>query len=226
MKLTLAESVMKHIANLVPLAAGLILLAVGAYSVREISSPWTEWWHHELASTSKTPAAIKEPGISDGNTKVYGVLSQLRGDAGGDDAVPANSSPTSLMDRVFTSDAGKPNHFLHRRIAVETYQIFALDVPPHAIRPQLDGTFRMATGSRNREGTGVEVLLMDEEQFVSFTGNKPWTPVLREDPSSHGEVHWDLRSTSGTQRYYLVFHKCSTQPGASLVDADFTASFE
>ena len=218
---------MKQIANLVHLAVGVMLLALGAYSVRAVANHWTEWWHHELASTSKTPTAPKDPGVSDGNTKVYGVLAGLEADGGGDDAAPANSSPTSPVDRVFASDASKPNHFLHRRIAVETYQIFALDVPPHAIRPQLDGKFRAVTGLRNRRSnTGVEVLLMDEEQFGSFTDNKPWTPVLRDDPSSQGEIHWDLRASASAQRYYLVFRNCSTRTGPNLVDADFTASFE
>jgi len=67
---------------------------------------------------------------------------------------------------------------------------------------------------------------MNAEQFESFTNNKPWSPVLRDDPSTQGEIHWNLRSTASTQTYYLVFRNCSTQSGARLVDADFTASFE
>jgi hypothetical protein len=182
---------------------------------------------HPEAPTKAASAADALPGAAD--VKVYGVLSQPHEATGGDDAVPAVSSgPSSLLDRVNAADAGAPNHFLHRRLSVDGYQIFAFEVPPHALRPELRGTFRSVATPRNPGGGApVQILLMNDDQFNHFVKNLPVTASFSSNPSTRGEIRWALHApVDDPKKYYLVLRNATEGQGPTLVDADFTASFE
>jgi hypothetical protein len=223
----------KKVTNLLHLLMGVVLLAIGGYFFRAVAHEGKIWWQHESSATA-APVRAKEPGsasddptLSAANLQVYGVLGEQNGAASGGDAALAPSGPPSVLDHVNAADAGAANHFLHGRLAVQTYQIFEFMVPPHAIHPQLKGRFRSVAARRNASGGSVELLLMSESEFASFAHNKPGAATFSADPSSRGEIHWELNAgVANPQKYYLVFRNSSEGQGPSIVDADFTASFE
>jgi len=216
---------MKRLTNLLHLVAGLALLAIGAYFLLGVANNWKTWWQRQSASTSQP--ASNDPALSAANSKVYGVLGQFTGAASANDPPPRDNAAIAPSDRVYSANAGQPNHFLHRRLSVETCQIFEFVVPPHAIHPRLEGTFRPAGVYWNHSGSpSVELLLMNEEGFASFTSNKPSLPVFYADASTRGAIQWPLRGAATAQKYYLVFRNPSERDGPSVVDADFTAAFE
>ncbi|MGB6632964.1 MAG: hypothetical protein WBD25_12755 [Terriglobales bacterium] len=59
---------------------------------------------------------------------------------------------------------------------------------------------------------------------VRSAGRGDWWRRCR---SGTGEIDWKLNANvDNPQKYYLVFRNSSEEQGPSLVDADFTASFE
>jgi hypothetical protein len=175
------------------------------------------------------PAKSAKSGSSADNLKTYGALSQSDEAAGEDEAVAAPSGGSgSVRDPAYSGDPGAPNHFLHRRLSVKTYQFFEFEVPAHAVRPELEGTFQSVATRQNPEGgPSVEVLLMNHEEFGRFVNQRPVIAKFSSHPSSSGEIYWQLNTPAGSpQKYYLVFRNSSEGLGPSIVDADFTVSFE
>jgi len=181
------------------------------------------------AKSARSASGSDDPTLNAADVKMDGASGQPDEGTGGDDAVPTPSSgPPSLLDHLNADDAGAPNHFLHRRLSVETYQIFAFEVPPRAIRPELRGKFRSVAARRNPSGgTTVQLLLLNDGEFAHFVKNRPVTATFTSNPSSRGAIDWKLNANvDNVQKYYLVFRNSSEGQGPSLVDADFTASFE
>jgi hypothetical protein len=68
---------------------------------------------------------------------------------------------------------------------------------------------------------------MNGEEFARFTNHRPVTAKFSSHPSTGGEVYWKLHANSANpQKYYLVFRNSSSGQGPSVVDADFTATFD
>jgi hypothetical protein len=215
------------------LLTGIALLVVVTYFLRGAALGGKIWLQQQSSVAAHSPKPAQSDSASDdsiasaSNLKVYGVLAQQDVAASGDDAAPARSGPPAPFEHVNTVDAGAPNHFLHKRLAVKTSQVFAFEVPPHAICPELQGTFRSVATRRNPGGGSVELLLLNEEEFATFTNNKPASTEFSLDPSSRGDIHFELNATfSNPQKYYLVFQNSSKGQGPSIVDTDFTISFE
>lgn len=187
-------------------------------------------------SPAKSGSANDDSILSGPNERVYGVLgqpelAQPNEAAGGDNASLApGSSPASLVDQVNHSNAvnaDSPNHFLHRRLSVKTFEFFEFEVPSGAIRPELEGTFQSVATGGNPDGASVELLLMNDKEFARFVNHGPVVAKLSSPPSSGAEVYWKLNVPVGNpQKYYLVFRNSAAAQGPSIVDADFTASFE
>jgi hypothetical protein len=223
----------KSVKNLLHLLAGTALLAMAAYFFRQLADEGKMRWKQESsvaqpARSAKSPSASDDPISGVAKVKVYGVLNQQDDSAGGSDAVPASSSgPPSFRDPAYSADAGAPNHFLHRHLLVKTFQFFEFEVPAHATRPELEGTFQSVATMQNPEGAPVEVSLMNTGEFARFLNHKPVVSQLTSPPSRGAEIYWKLKApASNPQKYYLVFRNSSTGQGPSIVDADFTASFE
>ena len=231
---------MKPVTNLLHLLVGLALLAIGAHFFLNGVHGGKTWRQQQSSmeaqparsATSDTPGDDFTPSVADGKVDVFSPPDKAAG--GGevtddDDAVPATSSDShSFVDHVSAADTHAPNHFLHRRLSVETFQIFAFAVPPRALRPELRGTFRSVATQRNPDGgASVEVLLLNEKEFARFVSHKPVTATFTSNPSRRGQIDWELGApVDNPQKYYLVFRNSSAGQGPSLVDADFTASFE
>jgi hypothetical protein len=157
----------KSVKNLLHLLAGVALLAMAAYFFRQLADNAKMRWKQE-SSVGQPARSAKSRSASDDSisgvakVKVYGVLNQQDDSAGGNDAVPASSSgpPSSrdpafrdpafrdpaFRDPAYSADAGAPNHFLHRHLTVKTFQFFEFEVPAHATRPELEGTFQSGPG--------------------------------------------------------------------------------
>lgn len=231
---------MKPVTNLLHLLVGLALLAIGAHFFLNGVHGGKTWRQQQSSmeaqparsATSDTPGDDFTPSVADGKVDVFSPQDNAAG--GGEvtddgDAVPApGSGPASFVDHVSAADTHAPNHFLHKRLSVETFQIFAFEVPPRALRPELRGTFRSVATQRNPDGgASVEVLLLNEKEFARFVSHKPVTATFTSNPSRRGQIDWELGApVDNPQKYYLVFRNSSAGQGPSLVDADFTASFE
>ena len=205
----LEAGTVKRIANLLHLWAGIALLTVGAYFFGGIAGGGRVWWRQhsslfgQATRATKTVSASDDPALSAAKVKVYGVLGQANDATRGDDAVAAASSgSTSLVDHVNA-------------------------VPAQAARPELQGTFQAVAEQQTSDSPSVEVLLMNGEEFGRLVNHRPVHDALSSSPSRGGEIYWKLKSASGKpQKYYLVFRNSSPEQGPSIVDADFTASFE
>lgn len=228
---------MKGIKSLLHLFIGAALLAVGAYFAADVARNGKVWWHQfagvgvpttNLAAdahrSAEGAAASADPILNAANLQVYGVLGQKGEGAGGDDATPSRDSRSaSMLDHASAVSTGAPNHFLHRRFSMKSSQVFKFEVPPRAIHPEVRGTFRsVATGE-----SPVEVLLMNDEQFADLVNRKPESATFSFDASSCGAIDWVLTSPLvNRQKYYLVFRNSTEARGPTIVDADFTISFE
>jgi hypothetical protein len=228
----------KRVTNLLHLLLGIASLAIAAYFLRGLADRGKTWWQQQSSVASHLPRSAKSDSDSDdplesaANLNGDGAPGQQDQAARGDKTVPVPSSgPPSLVDRtnyVSAVDASAPNHFLHRRFSVETYQFFEFVVPPHAIHPEVQGTVWSVATRQNPDGDlSVDLLLMNGEEFAGFVNHRPVIAKLSSHPSSGDEIYWTLRAPGGNpQKYYLVFRNSSKQHGPSMVDADFTASFE
>jgi len=230
----------KRVTNLLHLLVGLALLAIGAhFFLNGIHGGKTRQQQGSSmqarptrSATSDTPGDDFTLSAAEGKVDVFSPPDKAAG--GGevtdnDDAVPAPGSDSpSLVNHASAVDSRAPNHFLHRRLSVEDFQIFAFEVPPRALRPELRGTFRSVATQRNPDGgASVEVLLVNEKEFARFVNHKSVSATFTSNPSRRGEIAWKLDApVDNPQKYYLVFRNSSAGQGPSLVDADFTASFE
>lgn len=223
---------MKRVTNLLHLVTGIALLALAAYSLRGLAHGGKTLWRQQASAVAdpvksgKSPSASVDPLAGAASVKVYGVLGQHEA-AAGDDADPAASSGSpSMLEYVNAVDAGVPNHFLHRRLSLVTFQIFEFEVPPRAIHPELRGTF-LAVATRRNPDSSVEVWLMNDRQFARFVDHQLVNATFSSPASSRGQIDWELTaSPEGPRKYYLVFRNASKGQGANILEADFTASFE
>jgi hypothetical protein len=215
----------KQFSNWLSLAFGIVLLSFGVFCFHELASNGRAWWRQHRFTTR--PKANSGVNVRTGSNPL---LYELLGDQAALSPKSATEKkiPTSVVDRVASAGDGRPNHILHKRISLETYKAFAFDVPPHSAHPRLEGTFRTAqAGQRAGMGVSVEVLLMTETQFEEFSQNYLEVSTQAERPANHGDIEWDLTPTFGNREcYYLVFRNSSKRTTPTLVDADFTATFE
>jgi hypothetical protein len=197
------------------------------------------WWQQQSSTIAQPARPIKAGSASDdplpsaAAVKVYGVLGQPEEAANGGYANPApvGGSPSlehSKVDRANAAVITSPYHFLHKRLLVKTFQFCEFELPSHALRPELEWTFQSVAAQGNPDGdASVEVSLMNAGEFARFLNHRPVVAQLTSAPSNGGEIYWTLKSPPDKpQKYYLVFRNSSTGQGPSVVDADFTASFE
>lgn len=228
---------MKRVRNLLHLLAGIALLASGTYLFRQLAHRGKMEWQQQLSvgaqppRSAKSGSASEDAPLSANSGKLYGVLGEQNTAEGEDHtALAPSGGPSALVDHlnhVNAVDAKAPNHFLRRRFLVKTFEFFEFEIPPNAIRPELEGTFQsVATQGNPDGGLPVELLLMNDQEFARFLNHRPVTASSSLPPSSGGEIYWKLKAPADRpQTYYLLFRNSSEQ-GPSIVDANFTASFE
>jgi len=218
----------KQLTSVVHLMFGIALLAIGAFFLRGFLGAGKASFQQSTTTNSRKSLS-PEPDLGGASGRVYGVLAQLEktkdDESDGDKEEPmsaAGGASPSSFERVAPTPTDRPNHFLHRRLSLETCQIFEFDVPPHALRPELRGTFR----SVGAGAASVELRLLNEEEFASFANNAPGSATFQEQASNHGQIHWALEPTLGYPRKYYLTIRNSSARNVAVIDADFTASFE
>jgi hypothetical protein len=226
---------MKQAKSLVHLLFGISLLATAAYFFGGLARHGKSLLHDQVSELMSKPLKSAKPNprsddavLSAADVQMSAVLGPQRKSASAENDATTPSSPASILDHVSALETGGPNHFLHRRLSVKTCQVFKFEVPLHAVRPELQGTFQTLATRRNPEGgPPVEVSLMNDEEFADFVNHRPGSTTFSSDSATGGQIHWDLNSpVVSSQKYYLVFQNSSVAQGPTIVDADFTASFQ
>ncbi len=106
-------------------------------------------------------------------------------------------------------------------VKIADSQVFAIELPPHAVRPHIHGQFH-TVGS----GSAVDLMLMDEQQHDDFVNHRPLDWMQGQEGAKSADVDWLLHPTAGdAQQYYLVF-ATSEHGGSATVKADFVVSLE
>lgn len=213
------------------LITGIALLFAGGFILLGIAREWKTFWRQELSRTAHPAKSVQstsdDPLLGAADLKVYGVLSPKDEAESGDEAAPPQTSaPSSPAEHVARTTIA-PNHFLHRRISVQSYKGVEFVVPPLALHPQLQGRFRSVATNQTSGGSAVELVLMTDGEFATFVHNETETTESSALPASHGEIDWKLNPTYGKpQKYFLVFLNAVEGQGQLTVDADFAVNFE
>jgi hypothetical protein len=217
------------------LLIGLLLLATGGYFLKSAIQGWKPLWRQSTVAAHPAPAvtdALKSDLATEAaKLQAYGVLTNPAL-AQAEDAAPsaesntAAAAPVSARNRyiepVNRTPASGPNHFLHQRFSLRSYQGFAFEVPAHAIHPMLHGGFKSSAGGQNAD---IELLLLNQQEFDEFIHGRPGSATFTAEASDGGEVDWSLRSSvAEALKYYLVFRNPAARPRTTLVDANFTVN--
>jgi hypothetical protein len=123
-----------------------------------------------------------------------------------------------------------PSNFLHKQFTVTNYSEFAFTVPPHSGNPTLCGNFRAVAKENSRSTSAkpadIDLMVMNEEEFEDFVRGRSSAATYEADPSSNQTIKYAIpRTLNRAQCYHLVFRN-SSQSRVSLVEADFTVSFQ
>ncbi|MGA2697323.1 MAG: hypothetical protein ABSE92_14765 [Terriglobales bacterium] len=111
---------------------------------------------------------------------------------------------------------------VHGLVKIADSQVFAIEVPPHAVHPHVHGEFH-TVGST---APAVDLLLMDQQQYDDFSHHSPLDWMQGQEGTKSADVDWPLHPTAGeAQKYYLVF-ATSQHGGSATVKADFVVGLE
>jgi hypothetical protein len=142
-------------------------------------------------------------------------------------AAPAGMA---AADHVDATAMPVPNHFLHKRFSMTDSSEFAFTVPPHAVNPTLRGSFRAFTkgssGSASSKPAAIDLMLMNEEEFDDFVHGRSYDASYEADSSPNLTVQYAMPHTLGRACVYHLVFRNSHGSRTSIVDADFTVSFQ
>jgi hypothetical protein len=139
----------------------------------------------------------------------------------------ANPTTTSSADFSMPAPSTAPAvqadvQLVNGVVKIADSQVFAIEVPPHAVRPHVHGEFHMVGSA----GSAVDLLLMDQQQYDDFLHHSPLDWMQGQEGAKSADVDWPLHPTAGdAQKYYLIF-ATSEHGGAATVKADFAVSLE
>jgi len=154
----------------------------------------------------------------------------------------ANSSTTQTdryipleplpIDHHIDLPSEKPRKLLNKVFPINKYVQFAFVVPPHQSNTRLRGAFRSFTKRRDPDSTsgstaGLDLMVLDDQQFQAFLHGQPQTAAYELDSVHEQEVDWRVPTTyADPQTYHLVFSNPGSATKIKFVEADFTVSFE
>ena len=220
--------------KVVHLVSAAVLFTIAGYVILFTARECQRLWRREVAATIHDVKS-SEPDVADkannefteaARLQLYGVLNPPETpDSKAAVALRPRPNPPKELDRVNPFPAGTPRRFLHGGFSLKSYQGFGFDIPPHATRPRVQGTFRVfaSDGSAAR----VDVLLLSREEFGAFVHRGLGAATHSMPDADSGDVDWVLDPTFlNPLRYYLVFNNASGRPRLMRVQADFTVSYE
>jgi hypothetical protein len=146
---------------------------------------------------------------------------------------PAQSSFSEITshDQVAPSPVGTSINILHKTFAITAQTHFPFQVPPHATRPQLHGTYRsfvqgVGSAAVNDQNANVDFLIMNEEQYADFARGRQGETLFSTEASHNQDVAFGLpASQDQPQKYFLVFRKSMAGTTPIFVDAHFGIDF-
>ena len=139
---------------------------------------------------------------------------------------------TPVSEHMVQSVVPPEQHFLHKTFSVQKYESFELQIPAHCLRPRLHGDFKSFRyddqGTRaSDEAAGIDVLLLDEQQFNDFTHGPGDATTRSAQGAYEQQIDWALPSSfENPLKYYLVFNNSTGKPKTKIVEADLTLSFD
>jgi hypothetical protein len=144
----------------------------------------------------------------------------------------SGSRRTVVSDHVTDdSPVGTSTPLLHRTFNVTRIVDLPFDLPAHASMPKLRGTYRSfvsgnGAGQAGTDDSGVEFLLLNEQQFTDLINGRPSDALFSADDAANGEVNFTMPPTFGKPaKYHLVFRNSSPSSGKRAVQADFHIDF-
>ena len=156
-------------------------------------------WHTNMPRPSATPSETAATPTARQDSADFSVPAPS--------AAPAAQADVQLVNGV---------------VKIADSQAFAIEVPPHAVRPHVHGEFH-TIGAAVR---AVDLLLMDQQQYDDFLHHSPLDWMQGQEGAKSADVDWPLHPTAGdAQKYYLIF-ATSEHGGAATVKADFVVSLE
>ncbi len=142
---------------------------------------------------------------------------------------PAPARRPHPSDRVAPSPVGTSSAIVHKTFAVSSTTKFSFEIPPHAVSPQLHGTYRsflQGSVQSSDEDANVDLLLMNDQQYANFLKGRPADTVFSVDSSHDQDVNCGLPATlDHPVQYYLIFRNSSSSGDKKVVQADFRVDF-
>jgi hypothetical protein len=197
------------------------------------------YYYHDAASTAKAQIAQQAPEPEtkpaaqdpDKTPAVVGPLAQWMQNQKQEPAPEERRvvKPHAL-DHIAESPVGTSSAIVRKTFAVSAPAKFAFEVPPHAVSPQLHGTFRsfvrQAGAQPSDENADIDLLLMNGDQYADFQRGQPADTVYSVDSSHDQDVSFGLPATMDKPvQYYLVFRNSPASPAKKVVQADFQVDF-
>jgi len=106
---------------------------------------------------------------------------------------------------------------------------FPFEIPAHQLRPHLHGIFESFGGQghgSSDDAANISFLILNEEQYTDFTGNRAWESLFSVEASHNQAVNFDLPpAMNQSMKYYLVFQSPAGNRGSLVVEANFRVDF-
>jgi hypothetical protein len=130
-------------------------------------------------------------------------------------------------DHVALDPTPPPSNFLHKRFALKNYSDFTFVVPPNQSSPRLHGFFRSwAEGGSMKNALNVDLLLLNDREFEDFRQGRAGNSTYEVEATHNQAVDFAIASTTGERRSYHLIFRAPDGSRNTMVDADFTLSFE
>jgi hypothetical protein len=164
-----------------------------------------------------------------GEVSVMGPLAVWMREANPLQTEPARvwSGPLQPMDHV-SAAAPLADKYLRANFPLKKSAQFTFVIPPHTVSPRLHGSFQSSirhSGSDNAKDAGIELILLNAEQFDDFIHGRPGDSTFELQSSSHTVDFLLPAAHDKPQEYHLVFRDPAAR-AKLFVKADFAVNAE
>jgi hypothetical protein len=158
---------------------------------------------------------------------LVGPLAVWMREANGEEARTAPAGAPQPMDHVFAPPQ-TPEKYLRATFALRNAAQFTFVIPPHTVNPRLHGSFQSFlehSGTRRPNETGIDLVLMNTQQFDDFAHHRLAEATYELESPNH-TVDFALPPTHDQpQEYHLVFRDHAVRANL-FVKADFAVNAE
>jgi hypothetical protein len=130
--------------------------------------------------------------------------------------------------RIEPSPVGTNQTVLQKTFSLKKSASFPFEIPAHAVRPNLHGTFDSFVGEEHGgsdDAANLDFLILSDEQYADFVSGRPGEALFSVEASHSQNVNFDLPAAlDHPKKYYLVFRASDAGP-KRVVKADFSLDF-